>query len=85
MTDVPQWAIERVVQLWDAEPPETHDIRDAFARYIAAHEEPPVDQLYEAVKAVVELGRYDTREQVALLRHELAERGLEIVERSHAR
>lgn len=50
----------------------------AFARYIAEHEEEPVDPLYEALFAVVELGRYDTREQTELLRGELAKRGLQI-------
>lgn len=48
------------------------------ASLIAKHEKEPVDPLYEALKAVVELGRYDTREQTQLLRGELAERGLEI-------
>ena len=48
------------------------------ARLIAEHEQPPVDPLYEALKAVVELGRYDTREQVELLRGQLRQRGLEI-------
>ncbi len=38
----------------------------------------PVDPLYEALHAVVELGRYDTREQTELLRGELKARGLEI-------
>jgi len=49
-----------------------------FARYIAEHEEPPVDELYEALKAVVEMGRYDTREQTELLRSELKDRGFEV-------
>lgn len=44
----------------------------------------PVDPLYEALFAVVELGRYDTREQTELLRAELAKRGLKIVEASNA-
>lgn len=43
--DIPKWAKQRMVELWDAEPASTHDIRDAFARYIASHEEPPVDPL----------------------------------------
>lgn len=82
-----QWAHDRVRQLVDAQTkPGWHDehtpsgVANAFARYIEEHEEEPIDQLYEAVKAVVEMGRYDTREQVALLRAELAERGLEIRE-----
>lgn len=50
-----------------------------FARYIAEHEEEPVDPLYEALFAVVSMGRYDTREQTQLLRGELAKRGLSIV------
>jgi len=42
--------------------------------------EPKPDPLYEAIKAVVELGRYDTREQTQLLHGELKSRGLEIRE-----
>lgn len=41
----------------------------------------PVDPLYEALKAVVELGRYDTAEQTQLLRGELDARGLAIVKK----
>lgn len=52
----------------------------AHATLIAEHEEAPVDPLYEALFAVVSLGRYDTPEQTELLRHELKERGLQIVE-----
>lgn len=58
--------------------PYTRPLQVAFARYIAEHEEPPVDELYEALKAVVEMGRYDTREQTELLRSELKDRGFEV-------
>lgn len=84
----PEWAIEKALSLsrtgttiadvkrhWPG-----HSMALAFAAYIAEHEEEPVDPLYEALFAVVELGRYDTREQTQLLRHELAARGLVIVE-----
>lgn len=47
---------------------------------LALFEPLPVDPLYDALFAVVELGRYDTREQTELLRGELAKRGLKIVE-----
>lgn len=89
MTDIPQWAVERALELlsvddadgpWTTERHGTLPAVTAFARYIAAHEEAPVDHLYEALKAVVELGRYDTREQTDLLRRALALRGLKIVE-----
>lgn len=43
----------------------------------------PSDPLYDALFAVVEMGRYDTKEQTELLRRELAERGLEIREVNH--
>lgn len=82
-----QWALDRVRQLVDAQTkPGWHDdhtpsgVANAFARYIEEHEEAPEDPLYEALKAVVELGRYDTREQTELLRGELRSRGLEIRE-----
>lgn len=84
----PDWAINKAIQLsgTDTRPvylknhPDLYRDLRAFARYIAEHEEEPVDQLYEALKAVVGMGRYDTREQVDLLRAELAERGLEVSE-----
>lgn len=50
-----------------------------ICRVLAELEPEPVDPLYDALFAVVELGRYDTREQTDLLRAELAKRGLEIV------
>jgi hypothetical protein len=89
------WAIERALKLtgrgngsFDAgyalrcvkRQPSGNSTTLAFAAYIQAHEQPPVDPLYEALKAVVELGRYDTREQTALLRGELKARGLQIIE-----
>lgn len=49
MTDIPEWAKERVRVLTNAEGgPSNKWItchRNAFARYIAEHEEPPVDPL----------------------------------------
>lgn len=83
----PHWAYARACELTGFAVP-TDYVRKAtygpalesFARYIADHEEAPVDPLYEALKAVVELGRYDTREQTELLRGELKQRGLQIVE-----
>lgn len=79
---VPDWALERAVGLYHHEPVASSDIavvyKHALARYIAEHEEPPVDELYEALKAVVEMGRYDTREQTELLRSELKDRGFEV-------
>lgn len=79
---VPAWALERAVDLYHCETIFSSDIaviyKYALARYIAEHEEPPVDELYEALKAVVEMGRYDTREQTELLRSELKDRGFEV-------
>lgn len=83
----PYWAYVRVREIlgWHimsdyVRKAEYSPVEDAFATYIAQHEEAPVDHLYEALKAVVELGRYDTREQTELLRSELAQRGLQVVE-----
>ena len=50
--------------------------RGKITAIAAKHRE--TDPLYEALFAVVELGRYDTREQAALLRAELAKRGIEL-------
>ncbi len=81
MTDrLPEWAWARMRELRDAESC-SNQVQVAFVAYIAMHEDPPVDPLYEALKAVVELGRYDTREQTQLLRGELARRGLVITEK----
>lgn len=50
MTDeIPQWALKRAYDLIDREPFDTlgrvfdRSVARAFARYIAEHEEPPVD------------------------------------------
>ncbi|MAO79611.1 MAG: hypothetical protein CMH82_02895 [Nocardioides sp.] len=85
---VPEWAIDEALKRCGVNPDQKpfSDWRDAtyaravrlFAAHIAEHEEPPVDDLYEALKAVVEMGRYDTREQTELLRSELKDRGLEV-------
>ena len=79
------WAYDRVRQIVDAQTKdgwcEKHlptGAMNAFARYVEEHEDPPVDHLYAALKAVVELGRYNTREQAQLLRGELERRGLEV-------
>jgi len=90
VNDIPEWAKKRAVSMANAEAgfnawdsAENSFSMRAFARYIAEHEEHeelPVDPLYEALKSVVELGRYDTREQTELLRGELKSRGLKIVE-----
>ena len=44
--DIPQWAKDRARELVPIEPRlmiTMADVADAFARYIAAHEQPPVD------------------------------------------
>ena len=85
---VPEWAIDEALKRCGVNPDQKpfSDWRDAtyaravrlFAAHIAEHEAPPVDDLYEALKAVVEMGRYDTREQTELLRSELKDRGFEV-------
>ena len=76
MSDIPLWAIERAQDLFHHEQPEITPLqwRKAFARYIAAHEEAPVDPLVEALRPSVA-----NAEQFAeVLRRNLAKRGLEI-------
>lgn len=93
----PQWACARAVALaneirelpykeaavgelnWDAPFPA------AFARYIAAHEEPPVDPLVEAMRGFASRlgdydGEYDYAHDAKVIREELAKHGLEIRE-----
>lgn len=60
MKGIPQWAKERVVELTnaDGEEPLSLGIMEyrhalAFARYIAAHEEPPVDPLHQIAREIV--------------------------------
>ena len=56
--DVPEWAIDRVGEICGYDPRHhaamswwwTWPSSIAFARYIAAHEQPPVDWLQEIVK-----------------------------------
>ena len=43
MTDIPEWALHRVTELHTKNA--TEALWDVFARYIAEHEEPPVDPL----------------------------------------
>ena len=64
---VPEWALERAVDLYHHEPVASSDIavvyKHALARYIAEHEDPPVDPLEQAVdNAFVRLPLEWTRE-----------------------
>lgn len=102
MTDIPQWAIDRVVELVNNDgsnykaarfATEEHclgySIGKVFARYVAAHEEAPVDPLEEAFTASIENARADGADDEAAghhqaafhyLRAHLAKHGLKIVE-----
>lgn len=62
--EIPQWAFRRVAKLCSQEPLKTGDVFTedsvagwegtiAFARYIAAHEEPPVDPAVVAGRKLV--------------------------------
>ncbi len=69
--------LEDVVYEWDGEPEDGYRYSEpvkAYRRFIQP------DPLYDALFAVVEMGRYDTREQTQLLRAELAKRGLTITQ-----
>lgn len=55
---IPQWARDRADELCLRESSKDNWCSDAFARYIAAHEEPPVDPLLiEARKIAASQGR----------------------------
>ena len=73
---VPEWAFHRA----DEELGDGVNYRNAFARYIADHEEPPVDPLTKAVDdAWVLLPPEWTRETfVASVTKTLRDRGIEI-------
>lgn len=62
--EIPAWAKARAIELWDAEPRETHDIRDAFARYIAQHEDAPVMTKYRKKPVEIEAVQFDAIENV---------------------
>lgn len=79
---VSEWAIDRVAEEHgNKEVYSTNSLFNAFARYIEAHEEAPADPLYDALYEVVQMGRYNTREQTELLRGELDRRGYHIVKK----
>lgn len=62
MTDIPAWAFKRAAELSKDEEPRIHWAGDkaavyasmgAFARYIAEHEQPPVDPLLVEAREIV--------------------------------
>ena len=90
---IPLWARERALELSKSEwgGPFLHTVTDfdsleypgarAFARYIAAHEEAPVDPVESIFNSGEFSDRYDMRSGVGdaeVFRAELAKRGLEI-------
>lgn len=83
MSGIPEWAADRASRLFCAEREERPDAgsttvwQDAFARYIAEHEEPPVDPLKECL---AETYGAAAPEFVSAFKHALAKRGLEIRE-----
>lgn len=96
--DIPQWALERACELFNATPEQdwawtpkdANDPRSGlpqFARYIAAHEEAPVDPLIEALRVAfpISLASSGTlRNDAEYLRSQLLARGLKIVSSSDA-
>lgn len=94
---VPEWALERAVDLYHRETFFSSDIaviyKHALARYIAEHEEPPVDPLRAAMDEAYDEGeRYGWSDEanrqnfVDAVRRNLAKRGIELArkEDSHA-
>jgi len=84
--EIPEWAFTRVVRLanptWDSDTIRNHPITVAFARYIAQHEQPPVDPLEEAFAAafadtnIGQIGGWAI--PFARFKAELAKRSIEI-------
>lgn len=65
----------RINTMWQDGTPSRANV---LAELDALLPDPEPDVLYDALFAVVEMGRYDTREQTELLRGELKSRGYEI-------
>ena len=89
---VPDWALERAVGLYHHEPVASSDIavvyKHALARYIAEHEEPPVDPLLGVVEEVLDWWDNHTTQPdpVGHVVKMLRKRGIELArkEDSHA-
>lgn len=87
---IPQWAIDRAIELTTAIPgvgsvdlaAATFPSVRAFARYVAAHEEAPVDPLLEKVRVAWAAASNDPADEdfFVTFAAELARRGLEIRE-----
>lgn len=63
--EIPKWAVERAEELAAAEAEggtTWTPLADAFARYIAAHEEPPVDPLLVEARQIAAEIRRSARE-----------------------
>lgn len=83
--DIPGWAVDRVQEMlrgdWGSGCHASSSVVQTFARYIAEHEEPPVDPLVAAVCAATDFDNIDeARKFAAELRAQLAHEGLEIRE-----
>lgn len=78
--DVPEWALDKVHELYNAEGSRGisvfHSLERAFARYIAAHEPAPVDPLREALSWSISQHLDLTPEQIDDITDELRARGV---------
>lgn len=93
VSEIPEWARLRANELLSAGDPRSigdgykqlaNWVNEAFARYIAEHEDPPVDPLAKAVAdamnhSVDRLGVFEPEEAASLI-HELRKRGIELAE-----
>jgi len=91
---VPDWALERAKELHRAAGGATTPMAHAFARYIAAHEEAPVDPVDHAIEGALSFAAADSifsvndelfqsdgadlREFIAKFRDQLSKRGIEL-------
>lgn len=82
--DIPTWALERVIQEigvdWKVYQIKESFVYQAFARYIAAHEEPPVDPLETEAQRLLEEYWYNSDQSTKDLVTAALRRGIEIGE-----
>lgn len=81
MSNIPQWAFDRLVELENELPVQTHyyaRLRKVFAHYIMQHEKPPVDPIEHATDELMKAWVSGDRHQIRLLVMDALKRGMEL-------